>query len=63
MPVIVADGAAPLLKPVIANSGDTVEVSARGIVVNGRSYPEHGTNSNRYEKGVLCCLGRRAGML
>ena len=33
------DGAAPLLKPVVAKPGDIVEVSARGIVVNGRSIP------------------------
>ena len=30
------DGAAPLLKPVIANSGDTVTVANEGIRVNGR---------------------------
>jgi len=30
-----SDGAAPLLKPVIASAGDVVEVSARGISVNG----------------------------
>jgi conjugative transfer signal peptidase TraF len=29
------DGAAPLLKPVVAKSGDVVELSARGISVNG----------------------------
>jgi conjugative transfer signal peptidase TraF len=29
------DGAAPLLKPIVAKSGDVVEVSARGISVNG----------------------------
>lgn len=29
------DGAAPLLKPVIASAGDLVELSARGISVNG----------------------------
>ena len=29
------DGAAPLLKPVVAQSGDVVELSARGISVNG----------------------------
>lgn len=34
-----SDGAAPLLKPVIAKSGDIVEISARGIVVNGRLIP------------------------
>ena len=33
------DGAAPLLKPVIARSGDVVEVSARGISVNGALLP------------------------
>lgn len=29
------DGAAPLLKPVVAETGDVVEVSPRGITVNG----------------------------
>jgi len=29
------DGGAPLLKPVVATAGDTVELSARGISVNG----------------------------
>jgi conjugative transfer signal peptidase TraF len=33
------DGAAPLLKPIIARSGDVVEVSARGISVNGALLP------------------------
>jgi conjugative transfer signal peptidase TraF len=30
------DGAAPLLKPVVAKAGDVVELSNRGIEVNGR---------------------------
>lgn len=33
------DGAAPLLKPIIARSGDVVEVSERGISVNGALLP------------------------
>jgi conjugative transfer signal peptidase TraF len=33
------DGAAPLLKPVIAGAGDTVELSEEGIRVNGRLLP------------------------
>jgi conjugative transfer signal peptidase TraF len=33
------DGAAPLLKPIVAKSGDVVEVSARGISVNGALLP------------------------
>jgi conjugative transfer signal peptidase TraF len=33
------DGAAPLLKPVIARTDDVVEVSARGISVNGTLLP------------------------
>jgi len=33
------DGAAPLLKPVVAGAGDVVELSARGIAVNGRLLP------------------------
>ena len=31
-----SDGAEPLAKPIAARSGDTVELSARGIIVNGR---------------------------
>jgi len=34
-PGICRDGAAPLLKPIVAKSGDVVELSARGISVNG----------------------------
>jgi conjugative transfer signal peptidase TraF len=34
-----ADGGEPLLKPIIARPGDLVEVSARGIVVNGEMIP------------------------
>jgi conjugative transfer signal peptidase TraF len=33
------DGAAPLLKPVVASAGDAVELSARGISVNGLLLP------------------------
>jgi len=33
------DGAAPLMKPIIARAGDVVETSRRGISVNGRSVP------------------------
>src|SRR6266852_9219399 len=33
------DGAAPLLKPIAAKSGDVVEVSARGISVDGALLP------------------------
>ncbi len=33
------DGAAPLLKPVVAKSGDEVELSPRGISVNGALLP------------------------
>jgi conjugative transfer signal peptidase TraF len=33
------DGAEPLAKPIAARSGDTVELSARGIVVNGGLLP------------------------
>lgn len=33
------DGGAPLLKPVVAKAGDTVELSERGISVNGLSLP------------------------
>jgi len=33
------DGAAPLLKPVVAKSGDLVNYSARGISVNGNLLP------------------------
>jgi conjugative transfer signal peptidase TraF len=34
------DGAAPLLKPIVARPGDTVEMSAGGISVNGRLLPQ-----------------------
>jgi conjugative transfer signal peptidase TraF len=34
-----SDGAAPLLKPVVASAGDVVELSARGISVNGELLP------------------------
>lgn len=34
-----SDGAAPLLKPVVASAGDVVELSARGISVNGVLLP------------------------
>jgi conjugative transfer signal peptidase TraF len=34
-----ADGAVPLLKPVVARPGDLVEVSDRGISVNGHLLP------------------------
>lgn len=34
------DGAAPLLKPVAAKPGDVIELSARGIQVNGRLLPD-----------------------
>jgi conjugative transfer signal peptidase TraF len=33
------DGGAPLLKPVVANAGDLVELSVRGISVNGQLLP------------------------
>jgi conjugative transfer signal peptidase TraF len=33
------DGAAPLLKPIVARAGDLVEISGRGIAVNGRLLP------------------------
>jgi len=33
------DGAAPLLKPVVASAGDVVELSARGVSVNGVLLP------------------------
>ncbi|WP_051669891.1 conjugative transfer signal peptidase TraF [Bryobacter aggregatus] len=37
--VICADGAAPLLKPIIAQPGDAVTVTSNGIEVNGRLLP------------------------
>ena len=33
------DGGAPLLKPIVAKAGDLVELSARGISVNGQLLP------------------------
>lgn len=35
-PGVCQDGGAPLLKPIIAKCGDLVELSARGICVNGK---------------------------
>jgi conjugative transfer signal peptidase TraF len=31
------DGGSPLMKPVVARAGDSVQVSARGILVNGKA--------------------------
>ena len=36
------DGGAPLLKPVVARPGDVVELSGRGIGVNGKLLPKTG---------------------
>ena len=36
------DGAGPLMKPLIASAGDLVEVSERGIAVNGPMLPNTG---------------------
>ena len=33
------DGAAPLMKPLVARAGDVLEVSSSGIAVNGRTVP------------------------
>jgi conjugative transfer signal peptidase TraF len=33
------DGGAPLMKPIVARAGDTLDVSSSGIVVNGRMLP------------------------
>jgi len=33
------DGAAPLMKPAVARSGDVVDISGQGIAVNGRLVP------------------------
>jgi conjugative transfer signal peptidase TraF len=33
------DGATPLLKPIVAQAGDVVEISRQGIAVNGRHLP------------------------
>ncbi len=33
------DGGAPLLKPIAARSGDIVELSTRGVAVNGKTLP------------------------
>ena len=34
------DGAVPLLKPIVAKPGDTIEMSARGITVNDHLLPQ-----------------------
>lgn len=45
------DGAAPLLKPIVARAGDTVVLSADGIRVNGRllanTAPQHADTAGR----------------
>lgn len=33
------DGAEPLMKPIVATTGETVELSAMGVAVNGRMLP------------------------
>jgi conjugative transfer signal peptidase TraF len=33
------DGATPLMKPIVAHAGDTVDLSGKGIAVNGRLLP------------------------
>jgi conjugative transfer signal peptidase TraF len=33
------DGGSPLMKPVVARAGDSVQVSVRGISVNGKGIP------------------------
>jgi conjugative transfer signal peptidase TraF len=40
------DGAAPLLKPVVASAGDAVELSPRGVSVNGVLLPNTAPLSN-----------------
>ena len=39
------DGGAPLMKPIAARSGDTVELSARGVTVNGKALQNSGALS------------------
>jgi conjugative transfer signal peptidase TraF len=34
-----ADGGAPLMKPVVARAGDSVQISPRGVAVNGNALP------------------------
>lgn len=36
---ICPDGAAPLLKPIVAREGDTIELTAAGIAINGTLLP------------------------
>src|SRR5437899_5067366 len=52
---ICPDGASPMLKPIVANAGDTVEVSAHGIAVNGTLV--HNT-APRAEIGRASCRER-----
>ena len=33
------DGGSPLMKPVVARAGDSVQVSERGVLVNGKTVP------------------------
>jgi conjugative transfer signal peptidase TraF len=56
------DGGAPLLKPVVANVGDIVELSGRGISVNGLLLPNTAPLS-KDTKGRLSRLGPSDGIL
>jgi conjugative transfer signal peptidase TraF len=39
------DGAEPLMKPIVAVEGDTVEISIRGVTVNGKLLPNSSPRS------------------
>lgn len=55
-----ADGAVPLMKPIVATEGDTVEVTHHGIAVNGKLLPKtmpmatdsHGRDLEPFPTGV-----------
>ena len=48
-----SDGAAPLLKPIVAKPGDLVELSLRGIAVNGKLLPNTEPRSSDTEDRPL----------
>ena len=50
------DGATPLMKPVVAGSGDTVDVSADGISVNSRLVPKHLASGRRHTRTAAAAL-------
>ena len=49
------DGAEPLMKPIVAVAGDTVEASWRGVAVNGKLLPNSATHPFDTKNRPLQC--------